>query len=214
MPVISDSAIAQYAKAAGLSDSNVAIAVAVAIAESGGNTNSHNAVPPDDSYGLWQINMLGSMGPARRKQFGITKNEELYDPAVNAKAMAILSNKGASWSPWTTYTRGTYRIYLERGKTVAGTTGTPTTVSTTPVGLTDSYQSVKDFFTIIQNPKFWLLFGMMMGGAGLVLIGVLKLTGDGQLSGTTKGVARAAIGLIPGGSTVVQATKAVGKAVR
>lgn len=215
MPVISDAAIASAARAQGLNPTNTAIAVAVAIAESGGNTNSHNAVPPDNSYGLWQINMLGAMGPARRKQFGLTSNEQLFDPNVNAKAMAALSNGGTNWKPWTTYTRGTYRAYMARGMAAASSSsGTPGGIETQPVGLVDSWSSITSLFDTIQDVRFWKWFGLMLAGAGLVLYGVMKMTGDNQLSGATKGVVKGAIGLIPGGSTVVQGAKAVKGAVR
>ena len=92
----------------------IATATAIAWAESDLNPRAHNATPPDDSYGLWQINMLGGLGPARRTKFGLQSNEELYSPAVNAKAMASISLGGTNWQPWTTYTRGTYRQYLSR----------------------------------------------------------------------------------------------------
>src|SRR4051794_8716603 len=103
MPTLSADAIRQYASAAGFSGNDLDIAVAVALAESGGNPKAHNATPPDDSYGLWQINMLGKLGPDRRKRFGLTSNDQLYDPATNAKAARIIF-QGSGWSAWTTYT--------------------------------------------------------------------------------------------------------------
>lgn len=213
--VISDGAIASAARAQGLSPSNVAIAVAVAIAESGGNTRAHNPVPPDNSYGLWQINMLGNMGPERRKTFGITSNDQLYDPNVNAKAMSILSNGGKNWKPWTTYTRGTYRAYMARGMAAAGSSsGTTGTIETQPVGLTDSFSSITQFFTMLQDHRFWLIFGMMLAGAGLAFYGVMKMTGNNAVSDGTKGLVKGAIGLVPGGGTVMQGAKAVTGAVR
>lgn len=45
-----------------------------------------NANTGDLSYGLFQINMLGGMGPERRKALGLKSNEELYDPATNVRA--------------------------------------------------------------------------------------------------------------------------------
>lgn len=84
---------------------------AIAMAESGGNPRAHNAVPPDNSYGLWQINMFGNMGPGRRAQYGISSNEQLYDPAVNARAAAkILAGQGLG--AWSTYTSGAYKKYM------------------------------------------------------------------------------------------------------
>jgi hypothetical protein len=108
MPKLSADEIASYAAGAGFKGEEIKTAVAIALAESGGNTQAHNSKPPDDSYGLWQINMLGSMGPARRKQFGIKSNDELFDPATNARA-AYMIYKGSGWKAWTTYTRETYK---------------------------------------------------------------------------------------------------------
>lgn len=79
-------------------------AAAIALAESGGDPKAHNNRPPDNSYGLMQINMLGGLGPARRKEFGIKKNEELYDPYVNmAAAFKVYQNAGQKFTPWSTY---------------------------------------------------------------------------------------------------------------
>jgi hypothetical protein len=97
---------------AGCPPNNAVIAAAVAQAESGGNASAHNPVPPDDSYGLWQINMLGPLGPARRAQFGLTSNSQLYDPQTNARAMFAISGGCSRFTPWTTYTSGAYRQFL------------------------------------------------------------------------------------------------------
>lgn len=99
----------------------LARAVAIALAESGGNPNAHNgnAATGDDSYGLWQINMIGSMGPARRKQFGITSNAELYDPQINANAAWKLSSSGRVWSPWSVFKNGTYTKHMATAETAA-----------------------------------------------------------------------------------------------
>lgn len=100
--------LALLMRQAGFPASEVETGVGVALAESGGNPRAHNSTPPDDSYGLWQINMLGSLGPARRKRFGISKNEELFTPEVNAKAAYIVW-KESGWNAWTTYTSGKYK---------------------------------------------------------------------------------------------------------
>lgn len=96
-----------------------ATATAIAMAESVGNTYAHNtnAATGDDSYGLWQINMLGSMGPRRRALFGITTNEKLFDPLTNAQAMAKLYvNKGLKFTDWSTYNSGAYKKFLTQAK--------------------------------------------------------------------------------------------------
>ncbi|MDQ1739216.1 MAG: hypothetical protein QOE53_868 [Pseudonocardiales bacterium] len=110
---------------AGFSGSGLDTAVAVALAESGGSPTSHNgnADTGDDSYGLFQINMLGSMGPARLKEYGLTSKEQLFDPLVNAKVAYRLSDGGTNWQPWTTYTRGAYRQHLGENPTTQLTAG-------------------------------------------------------------------------------------------
>lgn len=98
----------------------LAQATAIALAESGGNERAHNAVPPDDSYGLWQINMLGDLGPARRSQFGISSNEALYDIPTNAKAMYAISGSGSNWRPWTTFQGARYWLAYPAAQAAAG----------------------------------------------------------------------------------------------
>jgi lysozyme-like protein len=110
MTVLSPNLIAAHAAGAGFG-ALTNIAVAVALAESGGDTQSHNSTPPDDSYGLWQINMLGSLGPARRKEFNLKSNEDLFNPDTNARvAHGIFQKSG--WKAWTTYTSGKYKQFL------------------------------------------------------------------------------------------------------
>lgn len=53
----------------------------------------------DKSYGLFQINMIDSLGPARRKTFGISKDEDLFDPRTNIKAARLLFGDG-NYAPW------------------------------------------------------------------------------------------------------------------
>lgn len=103
--------VANYAAGAGMSGNHQKIMVAIAHAESGFNPRAHNSTPPDNSYGLWQINMLGSMGPARRRQFGITSNDQLFNPAINAKAAQIIY-KQQGYKAWSVYNSGAYRKYL------------------------------------------------------------------------------------------------------
>ncbi len=113
MATLSPAQIAEYAHDAGFRGQDLTVAVAVAMAESGGDTRAHNPVPPDNSYGLWQINMIGSLGPARRDQFDLDSNRELFDPAENAKAAWAISGHGESFRPWTTYTSGAYKKFLD-----------------------------------------------------------------------------------------------------
>lgn len=128
MANLSKDEIRKYASGAGFSGRDLDIAVAVALAESSGNPNSHNAKPPDDSYGLWQINMLGGLGPDRRAKFNLKSNNDLFDPSTNAR-VAYGIWRGSGWKAWTTYTRGTYKKYYD-GPTDPSTADTA--ASTTP----------------------------------------------------------------------------------
>jgi hypothetical protein len=107
---ISINQAADYLRQAGVPESQVATGVAIGMAESSLRPTAHNPKPPDNSYGIWQINMLGKMGPDRRAALGLSKNEELFDPSVNARAAAMISSKGSNWQPWSTY--GKHEQYM------------------------------------------------------------------------------------------------------
>lgn len=179
---LADSAIAGYAQSAGVSGQNLAIAVAVAIAESGGNPNAHNARPPDDSYGLWQINMLGSLGPQRRAALGISSNSQLFDPSVNARAMAMISSGGTNWKPWTTYTRGTYQLYMGRAQAAAGNPGAApggagAIPGASPTGFGPSLEAVEKALTFLADRGTYIRAALLLGGVGFVMFGLVKLMG-------------------------------------
>lgn len=86
----------------GFSGENLVVAWAIVMKESTGRPYAHNQnrKTGDNSYGLFQINMIDSLGPARRKQFGLSSNEELFDPYKNAKIAYKMSNGGENWSAW------------------------------------------------------------------------------------------------------------------
>lgn len=110
----------RLAEKAGVSPLAAVTAAAIALAESGGNPRAYNPVPPDNSYGLWQVNMIGGLGPQRRRQFGLDSNDQLFDPWTNARAMAAISGGGRNWGPWSTYTSGAYRRYMAAGGILGG----------------------------------------------------------------------------------------------
>lgn len=101
------------ARSAGFQGQDAAIMAAIAMAESGGRSSAHNNNPRtgDNSYGLWQINMLGGMGPQRRRSFGIGSNDALFDPAVNANA-ARQVQQSQGFGAWSVYRSGAYKDYL------------------------------------------------------------------------------------------------------
>ena len=99
---------------------------AIAKAESGGNAGIRNLNPStgDDSRGLWQVNMLGSLGPARLKQYGLSDASQLNDPNVNARvASSILKSQGLG--AWGAYTNGSYKQFLPQMQAAAGQPAAP-----------------------------------------------------------------------------------------
>jgi hypothetical protein len=78
------------------------IAFGIVMKESTGRPYAHNenSNTGDNSYGLFQINMIGSLGPARREQFGLASNEDLFNPLTNAAIAYSMSNGGTNWGPW------------------------------------------------------------------------------------------------------------------
>jgi hypothetical protein len=95
-----------------------------------------NVGPVDDSYGLFQINMKGYLGEARRKQFGISEDGELFDPKINIKA-ARITYGGGNLSPWNV--KGDWKNGIDPGamaqsKKIAQSMNLPTTGDpTTPM---------------------------------------------------------------------------------
>lgn len=75
---------------------------AVAMKESRGYTDAHNLNydTKDNSYGLFQINMIGDLGGARRSEYGLSSNEELLNPVKNAEIAFILSKQGTDFGHW------------------------------------------------------------------------------------------------------------------
>lgn len=98
----------------GFPENKIADMLAVTLAENESlDVNKVNDTPAtgDLSYGLFQINMKGKLGPARRKMFGIKSNEELFDPLTNAKAAYAVwkeasgfkKNNGDGLNAWSSY---------------------------------------------------------------------------------------------------------------
>lgn len=155
----------------------LAQATAIALAESGGNERAHNAVPPDDSYGLWQINMYGDLGPARRAQLGIGSNEQLYDIATNAKAMYAISSGGTNWGPWTTFQGARYWLAYPPAQAAAaavlGTKGGQIIAEEATEPITDTAAAAVDAAGKLRAAAVWLSDRNNMIRIAKVVVGVL-----------------------------------------
>lgn len=88
--------------AAGFSGQSLRYAWAVVMKESTRYIYAHNdnSSTGDDSFGLFQINMRGSLEDARLKRYGLSQKEDLFDPLTNALAAWDISDGGTDWSPW------------------------------------------------------------------------------------------------------------------
>jgi hypothetical protein len=182
---MTQSEIYSLAKAAGLNDSRAKVAAAIAMAESGGDPNAHNSKPPDNSYGLWQVNMIGTLGPARRKSLHLSSNDDLFNPATNAKAMKSISSAGGNFNPWSTYTSGAYRKYLTNDVTDEGSghwySGIPIvggaidSAEASARAAAEGIGYVEKTAAWLSNAENWIRIAYVAGGATIVVVGLVMI---------------------------------------
>jgi lysozyme-like protein len=208
------------------------VAAAIAEAESGGNPNARN---PSGATGLWQI--LGAVNPADQNK--------LTDPQVNAREAVLkwqtAPGGGKNFTPWTTFTSGAYKRFLNTKTTPAtpgGTTGstssaTPSTgpggaSSTCIIGISPNVSlgpiSVGAgeicFFTKTEARA--LIGGLMLAAGGLAGFVGLAVLVAGGFSGTKAGAAAgrgletvgAGVALIPGAEAAGAGIAAAGGGAR
>jgi hypothetical protein len=211
--------------AQGLTPARARIAAAVGMGESGGNPRAHNtnASTGDNSYGAWQINMLGDMGPERRVLFGIKSNEELFDLQTNARAMRILSANGQDFSPWSVYKNGSYKEFLNVPVTdqtkdplwqeilkvispayAVGSSGGGVGGAITDVGqgIGSIVETVNKSAAWLSNSENWVRVGYVVGGSVMIIVGLVTM-----ISSTTVG--KAAMNLVPAGRVANLAKKGI-----
>ena len=86
----------------GFKGKDLVVAWAVAKKESNGRPLAFNGnhKTGDSSYGMFQINMIDSLGPDRRTKFDLDSNAELFNPVKNAEIAYYMTNGGEDWSSW------------------------------------------------------------------------------------------------------------------
>jgi AraC-like DNA-binding protein len=101
----------------GLSKEEAIEMAAVGMAESTGNSGVRNSNPDtgDDSYGLWQINMIGNLGPDRLRRYGLRSAEDLKDPETNARVMAAMLRTDGK-TAWGAYKDKRYLQYMSEAR--------------------------------------------------------------------------------------------------
>lgn len=105
--------VAAAAYDAGFAGNDLYIALAVSHAESGWRTDARLFTSREDSRGLFQINTFAHPD---------ADVNQLYDPGYNARYAYRLRGR-SGWTPWTTYTRGTYRLASHWNAAVDGVNG-------------------------------------------------------------------------------------------
>jgi hypothetical protein len=101
----------------GLTPEKAITMAAVALGESGGRPGTHNnnRSTGDNSYGLWQINMIDALGPERARTIGIKDYNQLKDPNINARAMKqVLASQG--FNAWSVYRNRAHLQYLPEAR--------------------------------------------------------------------------------------------------
>jgi len=99
---LSDYDLVKMLKAVGFTGKGLKTAWAVAKAESNGRPFAFNgnAKTGDSSYGVFQINMIGDLGPDRRDKFDLDANAELFSPVKNAEIVFHMTDGGTNWKSW------------------------------------------------------------------------------------------------------------------
>ncbi len=99
---LSDEELVVLLEAVGFKGKALKEAWAIAKRESNGRPIAHNGNTKtgDNSYGVFQINMIGDLGEDRREKFNLVSNADLFDPLVNAKIAYLMSDGGTDWSAW------------------------------------------------------------------------------------------------------------------
>ena len=99
---LTDTELVDMLSLVGFKGNSLKTAWAVAMRESRGHPTSRNNTPAtgDNSYGLFQINMIDTLGDVRREKFNIEKNSDLFDPVTNAEAAFYMTARGTNWGSW------------------------------------------------------------------------------------------------------------------
>lgn len=99
---LSDKDLVLVLKAVGFKGQDLKEAWAVAKKESNGRPLAFNGNTKtgDNSFGIFQINMISDLGPERREKFNLRTNSDLLNPVINAKVAYHMSNGGKNWSAW------------------------------------------------------------------------------------------------------------------
>lgn len=210
MATLSFTQIEQLWIANGGSAALAPVMAAIAIAESGGRTDAHNPKPPDDSYGLWQINYYGNLRSGRTQRYG-SPDQLVADPNLQARAAISLAGNGSGLRNWTTYTSGAYKAPLAKGSSGSAVGSGELAAGPNIQFADDEVAPGKGFnsgatddteghWTIGAGPVQFTVqrstfrkvagFGVLLLGGGVVLIGTGWLAKGAAISSVTKPITK------------------------
>lgn len=122
MTALNAQQIASLLQKEGVAKEKIPTMTAIALAESSGRPQAFNPRGLDRSYGLFQVNMYGGLGPARMKEFGLKNEKDLFNPEINVRAAnKILGSQGLS--AWSVYKGGQYKQFLPEAQKAAQSLG-------------------------------------------------------------------------------------------
>ena len=112
---LSDIELKELLAAVGFEGKALKTAWAIAKTESSGRPLAYNGnrKTGDSSYGIFQINMLGDLGIARKEKFDLRSNILLFDPVINAEITYYMTNGGTNWSAWKGLTPRAKEFYIK-----------------------------------------------------------------------------------------------------
>ena len=113
---LTDEQLIELLKTVGFEGKALRSACAVAKAESNGRPLAFNGNKKtgDNSYGVFQINMIGELGPDRRDKFDLNSNAELFNPVTNAEITLHMTKGGKDWSSWTSINGDRYQEWYNK----------------------------------------------------------------------------------------------------
>lgn len=113
---LTDKQLVELLKAVGFTGKALRIAWAVSKAESNGRPFAFNGnvKTGDSSYGIFQINMIGNLGPDRREKFDLNVNAELFNPVKNAEIAFHMTKGGNDWGSWKDAKTRAYQKWLKK----------------------------------------------------------------------------------------------------
>lgn len=117
MTKLSYDQIYSLCRSVGCSTTQAITATAIAAAESGLDTRNvgDKTLAKYGSRGLWQV----FSGAWSLKDLNIKSYDDLFDPVINTRCMWLISKRGKTWQPWSTYNHGSHKQFMGKASAAA-----------------------------------------------------------------------------------------------